>query len=421
MSRRSRVFAAMIVSMMLGYLPWYNFSAVLNYIAGDFALSSYQVGVILSAFQVGYIMVVIISGWLADRAGERRVVFWATLATAVFSTAFAFLSRGFWSIAVLRLLTGLSAGAIYVPGMVFLSRWFPPGERGKAIGAYTGALTAAYAGGYFIAGPLASAYSWQVGILLTSLPAFAAAFVVLLFTEEPPREFRVSKPPPQPDVEEDVQPAPAGGFAGPVAISCGYMGHMWELYAFWGWVGPFMTACALQSGYGADAAAVGGRLAALIIISGAPAVYLMGRAADKWGRTATIMLCSLLSLGAQFAFGFMYGHPLAAVTILGFWIGFWTIADSGIYKAGLTEMVAGDIRGRALGIQSAAGYCMTAVSPYVFGLILHMQNPGVDNPVHAENWSLPFIILGAGALLAPLSAVVLRRLKQARLMANGRR
>ncbi len=446
-AKKTRIFLVMVISMVLGYLPWYNFSAVMSYIARDFGLSSDQMGIILSAFQLGYVIVVVLTGWLADKVGEKKVVAWATLCTAVFSTLFVFLSFGFWSILILRLLTGLSAGAIYVPGMSFLSNWFPPEERGKVIGAYTGALTLAYGGGYFIASPLAANFGWEIGIIFTSLPAFLAAFLVFKYAESPDLEDvtdtssselarednqkqdndaepttllgdrQAAKTPPT----VQPKPAPEGGYSGPIVISCGYMGHMWELYAFWGWIGPFMSACALQVGYDAgEAVAVGGFLAALIIVSGAPAVYLMGIAADKWGRTVTIFVCSVLSLLAQLVFGYLHGQSLVLVTIVGFWIGFWVVADSGIYKAGLTEMVITRIRGTALGVQSAVGYSMTVISPFIFGLAVEFQNPDAADPMYGENWGLPFVILGLGAVVAPISAILLRRFKQARLMAKGK-
>jgi len=43
----------MVVSMVLSYLPWYNFSAVLTYIAAEFNLSGSDTGTILAVFQVG--------------------------------------------------------------------------------------------------------------------------------------------------------------------------------------------------------------------------------------------------------------------------------------------------------------------------------------------------------------------------------
>ena len=425
MKRANRTFIVLVVSMILGYLPWYNFSAVLTYLVDDFSLSSGQTGLILSAFQMGYVAVVLVTGRLADAIGPKKVAAWATLCTAVFSTLFVWAARGFASILVMRLLTGLSAGAIYVPGMAILANWFPPSQRGKVIGAYTGALTVAYAGGYFVAAPLAYQYGWQTGILWTSLPAFLAAWMVFRFVEEKP-EAAVEKSPLKESQNAKpaafTAPAPEGGYKGPVLITTGYMGHMWELYAFWGWIGPFMVASAMAAGYPrTEAVALGGQIAAMIILLGAPAVYLFGLIADRVGRIKTICLCATLSLAAQLFIGFLYGRSLTAVTLVGLWIGFWVVADSGIYKAGITEMTDVSIRSTALGVQSAVGYSMTILSPAVFGTALEWANPGVADTSMASNWGIPFAILGFGALLAPLSMFFLNRTAQARLMAGGKK
>ncbi len=426
---KDRILLLMIVCMVLSYLPWYNFSAVLTYIAAEFNLSGSDTGTILAVFQVGYVVVVVLTGRLADLLGTRKVIFWATLLTGIFSTAFVYLAGGFYSILVLRLLTGLSAGAIYAPGMALLSNWFTPAQRGRAIGAYTAALTVAYGGSYFVASPLAAVYGWRAGMLWTSLPVFIAVIILWLFIEEKPAEKdQFSKAGAAANDRKSalepaqaVQPAPQGGYSGPAVITVSYMGHMWELYAFWGWIGPFMTASFFAAGFAeAEAVAWGGRLAAIIIMLGAPAVWLVGILADRWGRTSAIVLAATCSLAAQFFFGFLYGRSLALLILVGLWIGFWVIADSGIFKAGLTEMVIDDIRATSLGVQSAIGYSMTVIAPWAFGRVLDFLNDGVS-PVQASNWGLPFITLGVGALLAPAAALFLRRLPQAVLMAGGKK
>ncbi len=418
MDKKNRTLILMVIALFLGYLPWYNFSAVVKYIEADFALNPSETGMILSAFQLGYVVVVLITGWLADRIGAKKVVAWATLLTGVFSTLFAFLAKDFTSVLILRLATGLSAGAIYAPGMALLSNWFSPQERGKALGAYTAGLVAASAGGYFVAAPLAAAYSWQTGILATSLPVFIAAIIMFFFIEERPSDGELSY-----DGAPGLsvgKPAPEGGYAGPVLLTGSYMGHMWELYAFWGWIGPFMVACASAVGYAdAEAVKLGGLLAALIILIGAPAVYITGLAADKFGRTKTIMVAATCSLVPQFFFGYMHGWSLPLVVSVGVWIGFWVIADSAIYKAGLTEMTAPDIRATILSIQSAVGYSMTILAPMAFGWYLQYLNPGVDSTA-ATVWGPCFVMLGVGAILAPVLAYFTRKVPQAKLMTGGK-
>ena len=409
---KSTVTAAMLVSMFLGYLPWYNFSAVASYIAEDLGLTVSQTGLILSSFQAGYVIIVLFTGWLADRIGNQKVVAWATLLTAVASTAFSFLAHDFRSVLLLRLATGLAAGAIYVPGVALLSGWYEPEKRNGAIGAYTGALALAYSGGYFIAAPVAAAYTWRHGMFFTSVPAFLAAFLVFAFVKDADAPMPDANSPAksEPTVSDSRPEEPRKrDIAGPVLITTGYMGHMWELYAFWGWIGPFMIACARATGYDTVAAvSLGGRLAAFIILLGAPSVWLAGLAADRFGRDKTIMICALSSLIVQFVFGRLYGRSLAAVLIAGLWIGFWVAADSSIYKAGMTVMVSPQVRGTALGIQSALGFSVTIISPYVFGQVLDRLNPGLSDATQATQWGLPFAVLGFGALLVPVSIAALR-------------
>lgn len=412
---KNKILLLMFLSLFIGYLPWYNYSAVMPYISKEFGFTSIQEGLIVSAFQLGYVLVVLVTGWLADKVGSKKVVAGATLCTAIFASAFTFVAHDFWSTLLMRLLTGLSAGAIYAPGMSLLANWFPAQERGKAMGAYTAGLVASYAGGYFIASPLAAVFNWRIGMLATSLPVFLAAFLVFAFVEEKPK----------PQVKFDgapeviggaAVPAPEGGYWGPILLTGSYMGHMWELYAFWGYIGSFMMSCCLRHGL---TAATGGFLAAIIILVGAPAVYFMGLLADKWGRTKAIMVSATASLVPEFFFGYLLDAPLWVTVTVGLWIGFWVIADSAIYKAGLTDMISDKVRGTILGVQSAVGFSMTVLAPVAFGTLLGRLNNGVPT-LEATTWGPCFVMLGIGAVLSPLFAWLTRKTAQAKLMTSGK-
>ena len=418
MQSKTRVLVLMCLAMLLGYMPWYSFSAVSMYLVEEFNLGAAQMGAILSAFQVGYVVIVIFTGWLADHVGPRRVVAWATLFSALSSTAFIFFARDYTSVFVLRLLTGLSCGAIYAPGMAFLASWFPPKQRGRALGAYTAALTAAYAGGYLIAAPLAATHGWRAGILGISLPVFIATFIVFFLVKDHPAERDASQPPGM-TVKHHLQPQPKRLMLAQALITLAYMGHMWELYAFWGWIGPYMVANTLHAGYQkVHAVSVGGVLSALVIMAGVPAVWAIGSLSDRIGRLKAIVIASLASLVVECGFGFLFGQRLEFIVLVGLWLGFWVIADSGIYKAGLTELVDAGRRSLALGVQSAAGFSLTIVSPLVFGNLLETVNTAGVDPTRATNWGVPFLVLGLGALLAPAAAITLSRLPESRLLAR---
>jgi MFS family permease len=307
--------------------------------------------------------------------------------------------------------------------MAFLSSWFPAKERGKALGAYTAALTGAYAGGYLVAAPLAATYGWRAGMLGTSIPVFVAAIIVFFLVHDRQGE-KIAASAAAGAGGRTIDPTSYGGTrrtlrAAQLLICLAYMGHMWELYAFWGWIGPYYVANVLHGGYGeAQAVSIGGMLAALVIFAGVPAVWAIGSLSDRIGRLKAIIIAALCSLIVQCTFGFLFGKPLELVVLVGLWLGFWVIADSGIYKAGLTELVSADRRSLALGLQSAAGFSLTIVAPLAFGNLLERANGADVDPTLATNWVLPFLVLGIGALLAPLAALALRRLPEAKLLAK---
>jgi len=447
MKPRNKILLAMLFSMVMGYMPWYNFSAVVKFISEEYHLNSADTGFILSAFQAGYVIVVACVGWLADRISLKKILFYATLGTGVFSTLFIWGAQGKLSILGLRLLTGLSAGAIYIPGLALLARWFPPHRRGAAMGAYNAALVGAYAGGYLVASHLSVDYGWRTGVLWTSLPAFLGALVIHLFVSDFPKEPAEATSPgpsdqprhlpgatlpgvgecdlvsacsPDEAAEKTGVAAPAGGFAGPALISGGYVGHMWELYAFWGWIGPFLIATLMSKGIPTDqAVSWGGAITAGIILLGAPSSWLWGIVADKKGRTFAIIVAGTCSVAGEIILGYLFGQSLALIVLAGGWIGFWAISDGAVYKAGLVEMVSPRICGTCLGLQSAAGFGITIVSPAVFGIILEWYNGNVD-PSSVTIWGPAFLILALGGILAPITALVLRRFPQAQLMGGGK-
>lgn len=411
----------MIISLFLSYLPWYSFSGVSNLLTVELGLGTTQLGYILSSFQVGYIITVLLTGFLADILNPWIVVIFASLGAAVTATMFPFMAKGFISVLFLRLMVGLFSGAIYAPGMALLSSWFPPDKRGKAIGAYTAGLTLSYAGGYLIASPLASLLGWRIGMLCCALPAFLSVFFLYFFvcektTQKHPRKDQVKKH----RIKSAVpMPAPEGGFKGPAVLTIGYMGHMWELYAFWGWIGPFLVANLVNAGFTLNrAVSLGGIGASMAIAAGAIGVWMAGSISDRMGRIRVVIAVSICSIIGNAIYGFTFGRGLATVALLGIWIGFWSIADSGIYKAALTEMTSPGIRGTALGVQSAIGYLPTVIAPVVFGKLLQIYNPGINDLSNATNWSMSFLVLGLGAMLAPACMLWLIRIPQARLINN---
>lgn len=408
-TKKGIILQTLVLGIVLSYLPWYNIAAVIGPMARDTGLTSGEVGTILSAFQLGYVITVLLTGCLGDALGEKRIIAASMFGLGLSSVLLALGARTYGTILFFRFCAGVSAGGIYVPGMALLTRWFPASERGKALGTFIGGLTASYALSYLITAPLAALLGWPLALLLTSLPALFVSFLVILRVEDGPRE------------EKNIPPqALKGSLQAPALLTASYMGHMWELYAFWGWIGLFMENAVRARGLeGPWAMSLAGIMAAAIIFIGAFGVRFLGAFSDRWGRTATIMVCGVASALGQFFLGFLLGQSLALILCLGLWIGFWIIADSSCFSAGLSELTPAAIRGRALALQNGLGFSMTVFSPYVFGRVLELG--GMMEQGESVAWGLPFVVLGLGALLAPGAALLLRGHPMSHVMAQGKK
>ena len=83
-------------------------------------------------------------------------------------------------------------------------------------------------------------------------------------------------------------------------------------------------------------------------------------------------------------------------------------------------MVLPRVRSTSLGIQSVVGFSVTIISPMVFGKILEYYN-GPVAAAQAKVWGPAFLALGMGGMVAPAAAWMLRRQRQAKLMAGGKK
>ncbi|OUE24383.1 MFS transporter [Clavibacter michiganensis] len=110
---------------------------VLPSIAGVWDLSPAQLGLVGSATPLGFFFGAILSGWLGDRFGRKRVMLWALAFYTVMSIVAA-LAPSYGVFLVARVLAGVGAGAESVIIAPFISEFIPPKRRGAFIGSLAG-------------------------------------------------------------------------------------------------------------------------------------------------------------------------------------------------------------------------------------------------------------------------------------------
>ncbi len=130
------VLALVSLAEFMAMSIWFSFSAIKPLISDQWEISNTDTGLILAAFQLGYILAVPLMGYLADLFNVRKVF-------AISALTAALLANDLLSALLLRFIVGMAMAGVYTPGIKFLSSWFEPKQRGRSVGIFVGALVAA--------------------------------------------------------------------------------------------------------------------------------------------------------------------------------------------------------------------------------------------------------------------------------------
>ncbi len=131
---------------------------------------------ILNGYTLTLASLILIGGSLGDRFGRRRVFLVGIVSFAVASLLCA-LAPTAQALAAVRALQGIG-GALLTPGsLAILQASFAPGDRGRAVGAWSGLSGIAAAIGPFLGGWLIGVGSWRL-IFLINVPLAVAVVAV---------------------------------------------------------------------------------------------------------------------------------------------------------------------------------------------------------------------------------------------------
>lgn len=363
---------------------WFNFSAIIPVVEKEWGLSATQSGMIVAFFHVGYVVAVIVYSMLSDKYNPKYSFVFGALIAGVSGIIFALFARDFWSVLLLRMISGIGIAGIYVPGMKLISQIFPIHKRGGAIGIYVGSLVAGSGFSLFVSGLIIHLWGWQGVILVTSLACLLSSLLVWL-TPVPRGDQLLSEPLRFSHIRKVIRKPN-------LLINFSYAGHSWELYAMWAWIGPFLVYYLGKQGYsGEEAIRYGNLFGSAVIMLGSVATYLGGKLSDRMGRSKTIYLFISFSILCSLTIGWLDFIPVWAMIIITMIYGFTIIADSPVYNTAITEVVEPELVGISLGVQSVIGFSVTIVAPLLFGFLLDRFH-----------WGMAFTVIGLVTLVTPL-------------------
>lgn len=144
---RWKIGILMFLGIVINYMDRVNISHAIIIIAKEMHLTPIQQGIILSSFSWGYVLFMLVGGWLVDKFGSRVMNAAAATSWSVF-TALGALVSSFVPFLGTRVLLGAGESPIFPGNARSVRAWFPLHERGKAtalfdVGSYVGAALAA--------------------------------------------------------------------------------------------------------------------------------------------------------------------------------------------------------------------------------------------------------------------------------------
>jgi len=360
------VFVALVVDGM----DLQMLALALPSISKDLHVSTLMAGALSTFTLLGMGIGGVLAGWLSDRVGRVRIVWWAvfvfTLCTGVIA-----LSREYWQIAVMRFVSGFGIAALYSIGTLLAAEYVPTKIRTTVLGV----LQAGWSVGYVIAA-LLSAYimprfGWRPLFFCAIVPGVGA--LLLLWGMPDPPSWRAARRDVDPKLirasafsELWGSPSTRRMFllwtATSIALQFGYYGANTWLPSYlvkdlgvnlqnMGWyvAGTYtmMVVGKVITGYLAD---IVGRRAMWIASGVLTAVYLpLLTVAATPGNVAYLLLI----------FGLLYGAPYA------------------INSTYMSETFPARIRGTAVGTSYNLGRIGSALSPLLIGMAASMYSIGL--------------------------------------------
>jgi MFS family permease len=378
-----------ILSQFAGTSLWFAGNAILPELKAAFGLNQYAVSLVTSAVMLGFIAGTLVFAFLslADRYSPSRLFFISSILAALCNASVAWLVHDGSSLFLFRFLTGFFIAGIYPVGMKIAADWYDKG-LGKALGFLLGALVVGTAFPHLLKNK-GFALPWKNVLYISSLFAFAGGLLMLAFVGDGPYRKR------------------SGGFQFNAfaeifrskswrQAAIGYFGHMWELYAFWGFLPLILNGYMIKNNTSLNVPL----LSFLIIASGSISCMAGGYIAQKIGHARTASGALFISGMCCFLSPLFFLFPLPLFLAFLFIWGLTVVPDSPQLSTLVAQYAPPHLKGTALTIYNSIGFSVTTISIIVMDHIYHSKG------ILGGSNALPVLGLGALAGLPSLYRLV---------------
>ncbi len=397
LNARTRSSALILVSAatFFSLSVWFSTNAISGALEAEKSIDESAIAILTIAVQLGFVFGTLVIAFtnLSDLINARTLF----AISAILAAATNLLVIPLESTPLLitaRFATGAFLGGVYPPAMKVISGWYTKG-RGFALGTMVGALTIGSGSPHLLRSVFSE--NWQAVIIGSSILAVIGGLILKFFVTDGPHDVKGARFNPRYLV---------GALAkrGPRLALTGYLGHQWELYAMWTWIGSFMLYII------GDSLDLASALTFLVFAIGAVASSYAGMWSEKIGRTAVTSIAMVISGGVAAFIGFLPQEMTVLIVILVMIWGASIIADSAQFSTAMTELSDPAYRGTMLTFQTGVGFALTAVSIWLLPIVRD-----------SSGWGWAFAMLALGPVVGTAAMLRLRSLPEAKNLAGGKR
>jgi MFS family permease len=182
-SNSKMILLVLYFGWIISYIDRTVISLAIVQIGEDLTLDASKLGIVLSAFFMGYALMQIPGGWLADRFGSRKVIVAAVVAWSIF-TAMSGLAWSLTSLLLIRFLFGIGEGGYPAASTKAISDYFPADKRTKAQSTMMSSNAFGAALAPILCAPLLVAFGWRNVFFMVGLLGVVFVVWFLLSTRQ---------------------------------------------------------------------------------------------------------------------------------------------------------------------------------------------------------------------------------------------
>ena len=341
----------------------------LNSLKAEFGLSNFEAGSLGSITLAGMAIGGIYGGWCCDRFGRVRVVTW-TIVIFSLGTALLGLTHNYWQFALIRFLSSLGLGSLFVACNILMSEFVTTKYRTTILATMQAGWTVGYLVATILAGQIIPEFGWRT-LFFTALAPALICLALRPWVPESPSWLAARAQRRQQPAGVRAAPAAGGGVQGLLAdAGTRRMFLLWTLtscFLLFGYYGtnnwmPSYLESELGMNFKSMTGYMVGTYTAMIL-----GKVAAGVASDRFGRRATFAAGAIGS--AIFMPLIVFWHTpeniVWILTLFGFIYG----VPVGVLATYMTESFSTRVRGAAVGTAYNLGRVGAAVAPAAIGLL----------------------------------------------------